>query len=626
MTKRQTAQTPANALLKRVRARWLPPPRLTVSEFADRSLIVTSGPLAGTRWRTDFAPYQRGILDAFHEPGVEIVVLRSSAQVGKTSILLALIAYHVAHDPCPILVVQPTVTPMAEDFSRNRLDPLITASPVLRDLFAPRRTKDASNTMLQKTFRGGALSIAGANSAASLAARTIRLLLLDEIDRYPPELPGEGATLQVAMKRTAAFRGRRRILLVSTPTLKGAPIDAWFERGDQRAFEVACPSCGTCFAFRWRDVRWTDDDPMTARIHCPSCDHGLDDAERIASLMVGAWVAQAPERRERHVVSFHLWEAMSPFSSLADIVTGFLRARAAQKAGDPSELHTWQNTTLGEPIEPDQGEGLEPHALLLRREVYAAEVPSGACCLTMGVDVQDDRLEALIMGWGPGEEGWIVDRRTLPGDTSQPEAWRELDALLERRYRHAGGARLAIEATCVDSGGHRTTNVYDYAARQAARRVYAIIGRDGQRPIISSPSPRRWGRGQRTVPLYTVGVDAAKALIMARLKVASGPGAIHLPQLAWLDDGFVAELTSERLIKTFHKGVPKQQWRKIRPRNEALDGSVYALAALRLLRPDLEGLAEQLVQPVRPPPAPATPQKPRWIAPRRPGGWLKGRR
>jgi phage terminase large subunit GpA-like protein len=612
---------------RRVGARWAAPPRLTVSQFADRELIVTSGPLAGTRWRTDYAPYQRGIMDAFHEPGVEYVVVRSSAQVGKTSLALALVAYHVAHDPCPILVVEPTVTPMAEDFSRNRLDPLISASPILRHLFAAKRKKDSSNTMLLKTFRGGALAIAGANSAASLAARSVRLLILDEVDRYPLELPGEGATLQVAMKRTAAFRGRRRIGLFSTPTLVGAPIDAWYRRGDQREYRVPCPACAEPFAFAWRQVRWKEQQPRTARLHCPACDHGLDDAERVASLAAGTWVPTHPDA-DAGVVSFHLWEAMSPFSALPDIVAAFLRARSAQKSGDPSEMYAWENTTLGEPREPDEGHGVEPTGLLARREPYASAVPAGACCLTMGVDVQDDRLELVVVGWGPGEECWYVDRRTLPGDTSQPEPWAALDAQLERRYTHTSGLLIGIEATFIDSGGHRTTTVYDYAARHAARRVCACIGRDGQRPIVSSPSPRRWGRGQRQVPLYTVGTDAAKALVFARLAVVPEPGestrgVVHFPQADWIDDEFVAQLTSERRVRVFVKGIPREVYKQIRAQNETLDCTVYALAALRWLRPDLDAVAAKLTAPqTSTPPSPPTPA--RWIPQRQ--GWLTGRR
>lgn len=616
-------------LLRRVVERFAPPPRLTVSQFADREIIVTSGPLAGTHWQTDYAPYQRGILDAFHEPGVQTVVVMGSSQWGKTACAVNVAAYHIAHDPCTILVVEPTVEPMARDFARNRLEPIIAASRSLADVVSRKRSKDSSNTILEKTFRGGSIAIAGANSAASLASRSVRLLILDEIDRYPRELPGEGNPIQIALKRTTSYGRRSRRLLLSSPTVTDGPIHSWFQRGDQRRWHVPCLHCGAFFAYAWGHVKWRDDDPGTARIHCPACDYGLDDAERIAILGRGQWVPGNPRRADRSIVSVHIWEAYSPMSSLAAIVSSFLQARADQKRGDRSTMHTWQNTTLGDPVEPEQGEGAEPHALLLRRETFAAPVPGGACVLTMGVDVQDDRLELLVVAWGPGEECWIVDRDTLAGDTSQRDPWKALDVVMERTYRHESGVPLSIAATCVDSAGHRTTMVYDYAAAKSARRVYAIIGRDGQRPIVSSPTPRKWGRGQRQVPLYTIGVDAAKSLWLSRLNVAEhGRGYVHLPLADWCDEELVDQLTAERLVNRWTKGIPHQVWKKLRPRNEALDCAVYALAALRLLHPDLDALAAKLRpagESASPPPKPVAPAA-KWITRRREGGWLKGHR
>lgn len=619
--------SPVFVVLMTRRAGYTPPPELTVSQFADRELIVTSGPLAGTRWQTAFAPYQRGIMDAHHEPGVEFVVVMGSAQFGKTSIALCRIAYVIAHDPSSVLVVEPTVKPMAEDFSKNRLRPLIDASPILRELVGRPRQTGSSNTTLLITYRGGQVALAGANSAASLAARPVRLLILDELDRYPPELPGEGNTISIAIKRTTTYRRRRQILLLSSPTLKDAPIHAWFQRGDQRHYHVPCPACGVMQPLTWAQVRWIHDDPQTARLHCSACDYGIDDAERVAILARGEWRPSCPDRADHAIVSFHVWEAYSPLSSLREIVASFLRARSAQKAGDRSEMHTWQNTTLGEPIEHDQGDGVEPHLLLIRRETFDALAPGGVCLLTMGVDVQDDRLEVLVMGWGPGEESWIVDRDTLGGDTSQPEPWTALTEVLDRTYLHASGVALSIHATCIDSAGHRTTMVYDYAARKAARRVYAVIGRDGQRPIVSSPSPRRWGRTQRQVPLYTIGVDAAKALWISRLNVTEkGRGYVHLPMADWCDEELAAQLTSERLLTRFTKGVPTQTWKKMRPRNDALDCAVYALAALRLTHPDLDALAARMGGGPVKPAAPMVKKPGGWIPPRREGGWLKGRR
>jgi len=619
----------AGDILNSVRALWAPPPELLVSEFADEHLIVTSGPLATSRWQTSFMPYQAGILDAFFEPGIEIVVLQASSQVGKTSAAVVMVAYHIVHDPCPILVVEPTVDPMARDFSKNRLEPMIQSCPLLRDTVATKREKDSSNTMLQKTFKGGSLSIGGANSAASLAARTIRLLILDEIDRYPPELPGEGATIQIALKRTTAYQSRRRVMMLSTPTLRGAPIDTWFLRGDQRRFYVPCPECGYMHPFRWANVKWKDGDASTARIYCPECDYAIDDAERIGILNQGKWIAANPERRERSIASFHLWEAYSPLSSLTEIVSNFIVAREAQKAGDASHMHTFQNTTLGEAIELDEGEGVEPSMLIARREEFPADVPSGVACITMGVDVQDDRLEAMVIGWGTGEESWFIDRQTLPGDTSQPGPWKMLDELLGQEYKHETGQMLQILATCIDSGGHRTTLVYDYAARQGARRVYAIIGRDGQRPLVSSPSPRKWGLNRRKVPLYTIGVDSAKAIWISRLRLAEkGPGYVHIPMQDWADEELAAQLTSERLVTKWHKGVPKQVWQLTRPRNDCLDCVVYALAALRLVHPNLELLGQRILTPksAMPTKKPSPPKREPWINSSRRGGrkgWLK---
>jgi phage terminase large subunit GpA-like protein len=622
---------PIEEMIARVRTVWAPPPELTVSSFADREIVVTSGPLAGTHWQTDFAPYQRGILDAFHEPGVEVAVIMGSSQWGKTSLAVNLVAYHMAHDPCAILVVEPTVDPMAKDFAKNRLDPVIAASPALAATVSKQRSRDASNTTYLKTFRGGSLSIGGANSAASLASRSIRLLVLDEVDRYPAELPGEGSTLAIAFKRTAAYRRRRRILMTSSPTLKGAPIDAWFQRGDQRRYYVPCPACACMHPYRWANVRWTDHNPSTARLHCPACGYAIDDAERVAILGQGEWRAEKPERADRTIVSFHMWEAYSPFSSLAEIVTSFMRARAAQRAGDRSEMHTWMNTTLGEPVEPDDGEGVEPHTLLLRRESYGEELdaPMGACALTMGVDVQDDRLELLVIGWGPGEEAWLVDRAEIPGDTSRPEPWANLDQILAAEYRHPSGP-LPISATCIDSGGHRTSEVYDYVHKNGARRVFATIGRDGERAIVSSPSPKGWGRGARKVRLYTIGVDTAKALLMGRLALTEkGPGFVHIPSRDWADEELAAQLTAERLVTKFNKGVPESFWKKVRTRNEMLDCAVLSLAALRLLNPKLEQWAEQLEARRRereegggaPEPKPPAPSRRPWLGERR--GWLK---
>ncbi|MGH7267393.1 MAG: terminase gpA endonuclease subunit, partial [Candidatus Rokuibacteriota bacterium] len=478
----------------------------------------------------------------------------------------------------------------------------------------PRAKDGTTNSITAKSFRGGSVVLAGANSASSLASRSVRLLILDETDRYPPELPGEGNTLEVAIKRTLAYLGRRRVLMLSSPTLRGAPIHAWYQRGDQRKFFVPCPTCGAMHTLEWANVRFDHHDAATARMACPACGAEFGDAERVAILSRGEWRPTATG--EPGIRSFHLWEAYSPLSSLSEIVAGFLRAREAQKAGDRSVMHSWTNTTLGEPVDPDDGEGVEPHVLLLRRESYGPDVdaPARVLAATMGVDCQDDRLELLVVGWGLGEEAWLLDRGLIPGDTSRPEPWQGLLEVLDRAEYRGPAAALRIGATCIDSAGHRTAEVYDFVHQYQARRIFATIGRDGQRPLVSSPSPQRWGRELRRVRLHTVGVDAAKALVASRLMLTeTGPGYVHIPHADWADEELALQLTAERLVTRFTRGVPETVWKKTRPRNEMLDCLILSLAALRLWGVKLD-------RTMAPPPAAPLPSRP-WLGEQRP--WLE---
>lgn len=573
---------------RRAMAQLLPPPTLTVSQWADaeRRLPRESSAEPG-RWRTDRAPYQRGIMDAVQDPSIETIVVKSSSQIGKTECLLNVLGYHVDLDPCPILVIEPTLE-LAGAISKDRLTPMLRDTPSLRGKVREARAKDTTNTTLHKTFPGGHLTLAGANSPASLASRPIRLLLADEVDRYPAHLGEEGDPLALGIKRTATF-WNRTIVIASSPTIKGASrIDRWFEQSDQRLYHVPCPRCGVFFVLAWRLVRWEHEDPATAHLVCPSCDGRIDDRERPALVKAGEWRATAPFHG---TAGFHVWEAYSPWRRLSQIVADFLKANAQ----GPEALRVWVNTALGESWE-EQAEHTPPHVLLARCEAYAAPAPVGVCCVTCGVDTQDDRLEVLVVGWGPGEEAWILDVETIPGDPQRPEPWAALDRVLALPYAHASGAQLPILATCVDSAGHRTDYVYEFVRRRQHLRVYATIGRDGERSIVSAPQRRRTGRNPRVVDLYTIGVDPCKALVASRLqRTAPGPGYLHFPAgHPRVTEEFFAQLTAERLVTRYRHGIPMRQWVQTRPRNEALDCAVLATAALRLLNPRLDTMAQRL--------------------------------
>lgn len=552
---------------------------MTVSEWADAERRLSSEASAEPgRWRTDRAPYQRGILDSINDPSVKMVVVMSSAQVGKTEFLLNMIGYHVDYDPAPILLLQPTVD-MAQAFSKDRLAPMVRDTPALKAKVSDSKAKDSGNTILHKTFPGGHITMAGANSPASLASRPIRILLADEVDRYPISAGAEGDPFNLAKKRTTTF-WNSKVVAVSTPTVKGASrIEALYEDSTQEQYCLPCPACGEYQPLKWRNIIFES--------CCHACEEcGTESTQDEWLNHAGQWIAQ---NEHSSVRGFHLNELVSPWRRWSDVIADFKQAKKS-----PETLKTFVNTSLGETWE-EEGETVDSTGLLARREDYPADVPENAVVLTAGVDVQDDRLEVEVFGWAEGEESWSIDHRVVRGDPSQSAVWSDLDNILDGRYQHESGAELHIAATCIDSGGHHTQQVYDYCKTRKHRRVFAIKGVGGAgRPIVSAPSKKRTGRSKRQVDLFTVGVDDAKGLIYSRLRICEpGPGYCHFPLER--DEEYFAQLTAEKVVTKFVRGFPRKEWVKTRARNEALDLRVYGLAALRILNPIYMALRQALM-------------------------------
>lgn len=611
----------ARAVVRACFKAFAPPPRQTVSEWADEHRILSSESSAEPgRWLTERAEYQRGIMDALSDPRVETLVVMSSAQVGKTEVINNLVGYLVHRDPCPILVVQPTLQ-MAEAWSKDRLAPMLRDTPALSEMFTVGNRRDSANTLLHKSFPGGHLTMAGANSPASLASRPIRIVLCDEVDRYPVSAGTEGDPVNLARKRTATF-WNRKILLTSTPTVRGASrIEMEFDQSDQRRYFVPCPDCGEMQSLKWANVSWPNGQPMEARYACEACGSLWSDGQRIGAIRRGEWRATAPFTGR---AGFHLSELYSPWGSLGAMAVAFLEAKRS-----PQTLKTFVNTSLGESWE-DTGEGIDDTGLMSRREEYAADVPEGAVLLTAGVDVQNDRIEVEVVGWGDGEESWNVDYFVIHGDPQRAESWAALDAALGKTYQHESGTALHITATGVDSGAH-TQIVYDYCRKRSLRRVFALKGVAGPgRPVVTL-SRRQHGGGNRKVDLYTVGVDDAKATIYSRLKIAeAGAGFCHFPFER--DEEYFSQLTAEKVVTKYTKGFPRREWVKARARNEALDCRVYAYAALRILNPVWSAVSRRMTDaPIVEATPPAAPEEPinrvvqnRRAQVRRPGSWTTG--
>lgn len=553
-------------------------------------------------------------MNAINDPLVDTVVIMSSAQIGKTEIINNIIGYHIHLDPAPILLLQPTLE-MAESWSKDRFAPMLRDTGLLRGLVKDPRSRDSGNTLLHKRFPGGHITMAGANSPASLASRPIRLVLCDEVDRYPASAGTEGDPVNLAKKRSTTF-WNRKLVLTSTLTIKGASrIEAAFEQSDRRKFHMPCPHCGEFQTFKWSQVKWEQDSSkegdekhLTQTAHY-ICEHNgciITDADKALMLKRGEWIAEAPFNG---VAGFHINELYSPWVSFSQMVMEFLRARKL-----PETLKTWVNTSLGETWE-EAGEVIEADSLIKRKENWGVDAPEEVVLVTAGVDVQGDRLEIEVKGWGMGEESWSLDYRVFYGDPAQESVWHELDKFLLKPIRSKTGLFLNIACTCIDSGGHHTQAVYQFCADRAVRGVFAIKGiNQTGKPLVGRPSKSN----RYKLRLYPIGTDTAKEVILSRLKITeAGSGYYHFPLER--DKEYFLQLTAEKQVTSFTKGVAKREWIKIRTRNEVLDCNVYALAALKLLNADLESLAKEMEILPRPE-IPKTATKP-WIP--RMDDWLK---
>ncbi len=540
-------------------------------------------------------------MDVIGDPRVEKVVIMTSSQVGKTEVVNNASGYFVHLRPGPMLVVQPTVE-MARAWVTDRLEPMTRDSPVLSERIAVGRTKAGRATKQQKTFPGGHLTCVGANSPAGLASRPISKLFFDEVDRFPLSAGKEGDPVQLAERRTTTFHDRK-ILMVSTPTTAGiSRIDKAFQESDRRFFHVPCPHCGAFQPLVWEmpeteDGRrplggmvWSGDDPhdspATARYQCRHCHRLIDHEAKTSMLKLGEWIPTNPSST---IAGFYVNALYSPWASWSEVVSIYLKSR-----DDPAQLQVFINTMLGVPWE--DGDRVDADQLEKLAEAYDRP-PAEVLYLSAGVDVQADRLEALLCGWGPGDECWALEHKVImgkPEDVGDP-CWAELERWrLEVRER-SDGQRLHVQIMMVDSG-YLADSVYAYCRRRYSQRVFATKGIGGiEKPVVVRRQRRVKGQPTKC-PVFTVGADAGKDMVFARLKKRTpGPGRIHFPDR--FESEFFAQVTSEVRRVEFEGGRSRVRYVKIRARNEALDLLVLNLAGLHLDRPTLLG-------PVEAPPAP----------------------
>lgn len=564
-----------------------PDPLLTVSEWADRHRMLSSKESAEPgRWRTSRTPYLREIMDCLSPASpVERVVFMKGAQVGGTALGLNWVGYVIHHAPGPMMIVWPT-TEMAQRNSKHRIDPLIEESPALRELIAPARSRDSGNTVLMKEFRGGVLVMTGANSAVGLRSMPVRYLFLDEVDAYPLDVDGEGDAIHLAEARTRTF-ARRKILLVSTPTISGASIiEREYEASDKRRYHVPCPHCGHRQWLRFEQLRWERGKPETAAYICEACETPIAEHHKPFMLENGQWVAQGTGTS----AGFHLSSLYSPWRKWREIAASWERA-AMSESRSVAMIKAFKNSELGETW-VEEGEAPDWQRLLERREDYPiGSVPAGGLLLTAGADVQKDRIEVSVWAFGRGKEAWLVEHRVLMGDTARDNVWMRLGELLSETWTHASGAQMSLARLAVDTG-FATQEAYAFVRGCRDSRVMAVKGMSRGAALIGTPTAvdvsyagRKMRRG---VKVFSVAVGIAKLELYNNLRkspeaaedgvtITYPAGFVHLPKV---DAEYLQQLCAEQLItRRDRNGYPVREWQKMRERNEALDCYVYARAA-----------------------------------------------
>jgi len=563
-----------------------PPPELTIHEWADRYRVLsTEASSEPGPWRTSRFPYLKEIMYVLSpQSNVEEVVCMKGSQLGLTELALNLMGYTIHWDPKPILYIQKTLDAVLK-FSSQRFSKSLQNTPEVYERLPKKGSvTDDTNTKLLKNFRGGVLIMGGANSAASLRSMPIAVLILDEEDSYEANIEEEGDPTLLAERRTANFPNRK-IFHLSTPKVKETSrIEPLFEDGDQRFYYVPCPFCNYYQTIKWGNIVWDNNDPKTVRLTCEKCRKAIKEHHKTYMLENGEWRATYPGRE---IVSFHINSLYSPlgFYSWEKAVILWLKYR---KDLNTEILRVIINTIFGETYS-ESGKTVDYTGLSSHKEIYPAPVPRGAVVLTAGVDIQEDRIEAEVVGWGQNEESWSIEYVRFVGDIEDKFIWKQLDEFLNQTWKHQDGVDLNIACVGLDSG-YKTRKVYKFCSTRLFRRIFPVKGMGGWgKGLINRPSKLN----QDGVWLYLVYVDEVKSKIYSQLKVeAVGKyGYCHFPEKSEYDTAYFKMLTSEKLLRKMVGGKFKLSWHLTAGRrNEALDCRCYALAALNILKPNFEAI------------------------------------
>lgn len=568
-----------------------PPSELKLSEWAERNRVLASGASEKGPYRLSRVPYLREILDAFSDPEVREMVILKSARLGITDGMINNgVGYCIDQDPGNILVVWPTKED-AQEWSKETLPELFELTTCLRGKVADAETKSADNTILHKRFTGGFLTAIGSNSPRALRRRNARYVFVDEYDALDEKASTQEGDVGRRAARRADASPNAKIVFTGSPRGAKSRIIRDFDSSDQRHLYVPCPHCGHEQILIWDQVRWEKDvDPETgktlrhrtetAHYVCRSCETPIREGrEKAAMIEAGRFVPHNPGARVRGWKVTTLYSLFVEWSSLAE---QWVKSKRALEGGDADLRVEFMQQVLAEPYGGPAVEKPDAEALSARREVYAAEVPAGVGVLTAAVDLQGDRLELLVKGWGIGQESWDIGHWRIYGDVEEDDVWKRLDLLLFRRFAHELGGELRVQCTLVDSGNW-AERAYKYCTRRASLGVYPV---KGEKPRKGRPLLWRSKSDTLAKRLWLVDDDRVKRTVLRRLRLTQpGAGYIHFPLAGHdgLDDEYLSQFENEVPVPvTTPDGSTAFRWKQLGP-NEAIDLQKYALAALHVL-------------------------------------------
>lgn len=599
--------------------------RLMVSEWAEAYRVLGQGvSKASGKWRNSRTPYLVAPMDALSvNISYKRVVMMTGAQVGKSSVGENFIGYAMSIDPANTLLLLAT-TDMAKDVSQRRIQPMIDESPILRDLVAPMKSRNAGNTILRKQAPGMVLKIGGANSLSFLKSINARYGHADEINEYKADLKNQGDAVALFGNRFATYSSTTKQLYTSTAGVKGAsPIGTMFEDTDQNFYHVPCPHCvpdaEITYNRPFEELFATEEiqgyqvlvidnfkmpkGPASIYYECKWCQKEIHNHHKDWFLPRGYWIARKPENRNPDVIGFHLASFYSPaefFSWHSMAIEYELALKYKEKWKE------FVQSKMGEDFEEEGDQ--PPHDKLYQRgqaSHYTINdpLPDGVCLLTCGIDVQKDRIELEVVGYGRDRRKWSIDYQVILGDiNSEPELLNSVARVINGHYRRSdtedNGEVLPIAMTFMDSG-YAEQKVYAFCMRMGYHRCMPIKGgAQTMRVPLSPPSTvylKKDGKKSQALKLINVNGAYYKEQIYSDLrgeimedketgKAVVPAGYCYFPRD--YQERHYKNLTNEkRVLVENKKGYAMYEWRKM-GRNEQLDCRVYAEGAATLIQVD----------------------------------------